>query len=177
MDFFYQLLHLYPQFNKVGFSLKTDDVTGSKEAKDLLKKWESLFYKHRLNNVEPYLYSSSIDTTFALYRPQKEWKNKNFYKGIRIDYPYQARHLPWYKDLTELNEEDKFYNQMDCGSGNWNSLLGLQKMKDRLMCRVVDHWWEHIFSIKKSSLCTIVRILGVRFTSNRDVHDIKIKRK
>ena len=162
MDYFYQLLRQYPKYNKVGFSLKTDDVSCTPRAKELLTKWEGLFYKHRLNRFKPYIYSSSLDTTFAMYRPQKEWKNKSFYKAIRTGYPYEARHLPWYKDLDELNDEDKFYNQTDCGSGNWNSAEGLDKMYAYLINKTVDHWWEYIFSVKKSSRHMVVRILGIK---------------
>lgn len=167
MDYFYQLLQQYPKFNKVGFALKTDDVNGSPEAKELLQKWESLYYKNRLNSFEPYIYGSSIDTTFAMYRPQKEWKNKSFFNGIRTGYPYQARHLPWYKDLNDLSDEDKFYNQTDCGSGNWNSAAGLERIREGLISKTVDHWWENIFSVKKSARRTIIRILGIKLTKNR----------
>ncbi|MBR1841328.1 MAG: glycosyltransferase [Alphaproteobacteria bacterium] len=167
MDYFYQLLQQYPEFNKVGFSLKTDDINCSPEAKALILKWENLFYKHRLNNYTPYLYASAIDTTFAMYRPLKNWIGKNFYKGIRTGAPYEARHLPWYKDLHNLSDEDKFYAQTDCGSGNWNDANNLEKIKICLMSKAVDTWWENIFSIKKSHKRTIMRILGIKFTFNK----------
>ena len=169
MDYFYYLLQQYPQFNKVGFSLKTDDVNGTSEARDLLQKWERQFYKKRLNKLKPYLYASSIDTTFAMYRPQKEWKSKDFYKAIRTGFPYTARHLPWYKDLHNPDEEDKFYNKTDCGSGNWNSMFGLERIRDCLASKTADHWWENIFSVKKSYRRTIIRLLGIKITFNREM--------
>ena len=132
-------------------------------------KWESQYYKKRLNNFAPYLYASSIDTTFAVYRPQKEWKNKSFYKAIRTGYPYEARHLPWYKDLFDLSEEDKFYAKTDCGSGNWNNTSQLEQIRECLNSKTVDFWWENIFSIKKSYRRTIIRILGCKFTFNREM--------
>ena len=169
MDYFYFILQRFPKFNKVGFSLKTDDISGSAEAKELMIKWETQFYKKRLNIFKPYLYDSALDTTFAMYRPQKDWKNKDFYKAIRIGYPYEARHLPWYKDLRNLSEEDKFYNQYDCGSGNWNSEYGLQKIRDALMSKTANSWWEYFFSIKKTNFRTIIRILGFKITLNREL--------
>lgn len=169
MDYFYFILQRFPKFNKVGFSLKLDDISGSAEAKELMIKWENQFYKKKINIFKPYLYDSALDTTFAMYRPQKDWKSKDFYKAIRIGYPYEARHLPWYKDLQNLSEEDKFYNQYDCGSGNWNSEYGLQKIRDALMSKMVDNWWENIFSIKKSNFRTIIRILGFKITLNREL--------
>ena len=169
MDYFYQMLQKYPKFNKVGFSLKTDDIDDSSEAKQLLKKWEKVFYKHRLNYFMPYLYNSALDTTFAMYRPQKNWKNKSFYNAIRVGAPYEARHLPWYKDLSVLSEEDRFYNQTDCGSGNWNSTYTLSRIREFLLSKGVDYWWENIFSIKKSYRRTIIRILGIKITFNREM--------
>ena len=171
MDRFYQLLQQYPKFNKVGFSLKTDDISGTTEAKELLQKWEKLFYKKRLNLFKPYIYASALDTTFALYRPQKEWKNKDFYKAIRTGFPYAARHLPWYKDLHNPDEEDKFYNKTDCGSGNWNSISGLERIRECLISKTVDRWWENIFSVKSSYRRTIIRIFGIKITLQKDDFD------
>ena len=169
MDYFYQLLQQYPKFNKVGFSLKTNDITGSSEAKELLITWEKQFYKHRLNYFAPYLYASAIDTTFALYRPQKEWRSKDFYSAIRTGFPYEARHLPWYKDLHNLSDEDNFYVKNDCGSGNWNSVYSLMRIKECLISKMVNHWWENIFSIKKSYRRTIIRVMGIKFTFNKEI--------
>ena len=169
MDYFYLLLQQYSEFNKVGFSLKTDDITGTPEAKELLIKWEKIFYKKRLNRLKPYIFDSSIDTTFAMYRPQKEWKNKDFYKAIRTGYPYEARHLPWYKNLYDLSEEDKFYNKTDCGSGNWNSIFGLERIRDCLASKTVDRWYEFFFSVKKTYRRTIIRILGIKITLNKEM--------
>ncbi len=169
MDRFYQILQQYPKVNKVGFSLKTDDIHGSKKAKELLVKWEGLYYKHRLNRFEPYLYDSSIDTTFAMYRPHKDWKTDDFYKAIRIGAPYEARHLPWYKDLSDLSDEDKFYNQADCGSGNWNSFAGLERIRECLISKTVEHWWEYVFSVKSSYRRIIVRVLGVKLTFDKEM--------
>ena len=167
LNYFYTLLQKYPQFNKVGFSLKTDDIPGSSEARDLLQKWESQYYKHKLNYFPPYLYASAIDTTFALYRPQKEWKSNNFYKAIRVGFPYEARHLPWYKDVSMQSAEDVFYAKTDCGSGNWNDENGLNKIRESLLSKAVDNWWEYIYSCKKSARRTIVRVFGIKLTFNK----------
>ncbi|HCU59460.1 MAG TPA: hypothetical protein DIC64_05745, partial [Alphaproteobacteria bacterium] len=44
MDYFYTLLIKYPKFNKVGFSLKTDDIDEVGEYKKTIKRWEKQFY-------------------------------------------------------------------------------------------------------------------------------------
>lgn len=164
MSYFYYILDKYPSFNKVGFSLKTDDLPNISQATPWIKSWEKLFYKHKLNWFKPYLYNSSLDTTFAMYRPQKNWRSKSFYKAVRTGFPYEARHLPWYKDLTKPTKEDIFYSSTDCGSGNWNDVKGVEKVKKALFSKMVDHWWENIFSIKKSEYKKIIRICGLKFT-------------
>jgi hypothetical protein len=164
LSFFYDILQRYPNKTKVGFSLKTDDVNGSKEACETLQKWESQYYKHKLNSTIPYLYASSIDTTFALYRPQKEWKKNDFYAAIRTGYPYQARHMPWYKDLNSPTEEDKFYSSTDIGCGNWNDPRGIDRVRDCLKSKMTEHWYENIFSFKTSRGRKIVRIFGFKYT-------------
>lgn len=119
MTFLYRILKRFPKITKAGFSLKLDDLPDHYALKETVIKWESPFYDRAVKGSEPPLYKAPIDTTFALYRPRKEWK-KDFSEAIRTGFPYQARHLPWYKDLNDLTEEDNFYNALDTGSGNWN---------------------------------------------------------
>lgn len=119
MRFLYGVLERFPNVTKAGISLKLDDLPDHYALKETVIKWESAFYKKALKGTSPALYKAPIDTTFALYRPRKEWK-KGFAEAIRTGFPYQARHLPWYKDLNKLTEEDRFYNASDTGAGNWN---------------------------------------------------------
>lgn len=119
MTFLYRILKRFPKITKAGFSLKLDDLPDHYALKETVIKWEKSFYEKAVKGSEPTLYKAPIDTTFALYRPRKEWK-KGFAEVIRTGFPYQARHLPWYKDLNNLTEEDRFYNALDAGLGNWN---------------------------------------------------------
>ena len=119
MRFLSGVLERFPKTTKAGFGLKFDDLPDSYALKETVVKWESAFYEKAIEGTKPALYKAPIDTTFALYRPRKEWKN-GFAEAIRTGFPYQARHLPWYKDLNNLTEEDRFYNALDTGSGNWN---------------------------------------------------------
>ena len=139
--------------------------------KEMIYKMESRYYKDRLNAFEPYLYNAPIDTIFAMYRPKKEWQDKNFYKAIRTGAPYTARHMPWYKDLSDLSDEDKFYNQTDRGCGNWNSAAEIENMQKYRISQTVDHWWENIFSVKQARQRTVVRLLGLKFTLKRNTSD------
>lgn len=164
LDYFYYLLQQYPQVSKVGFALKMDDVPNTSRLWEMMRRWESQYYKKKLNWFKPYWYKSYIDTTFALYRPQKTFDKNRFYKAIRVGAPYEARHFPWYKDVSCLDEEDKFYAATDCGSGNWNDEAGIARIKEAMASKMVDHWWEHIFSVKTARNRQIVRLLGLKFT-------------
>ncbi|MCQ2741612.1 MAG: hypothetical protein MJ210_05840, partial [Alphaproteobacteria bacterium] len=119
VEFFYKTLSKHKNVNKVGFSLRIDDLPDCYALKNAVIKWESPFYQKPIKNSSPVLYNAPIDTTFALYRPKKDWK-KNKEDGIRTGVPYQARHLPFYKDLDNLTDEDIFYNNSDKQCGNWN---------------------------------------------------------
>ena len=119
MRFLYGVLERFPDITKAGFGMKIDDLPDHYELKQAVVKWEKAFYEKPVKGTSPAVYKAPIDTTFALYRPRKEWK-KGFSEAVRTGFPYQARHLPWYKNLRELSEEDKFYNGLDAGSGNWN---------------------------------------------------------
>lgn len=163
MDYFYHLLEKYPKYNKVGFSLKLDDIDDDTDYKRTVKGWEKQFYKSKINFFQPYLYNSYIDTTFALYRPQKKWQTKNFYKAIRVSFPYEAKHLPWYKDLSKPSDEDIFYSNSDIGSGNWNDLKKINAIKERLMVQP-KNLLEKLFSIKSSSNRIYLYILGTKLS-------------
>lgn len=68
--------------------------------------WESQFWKLE---KEPGVFEASIDTTFALYRPFCYGKASPYKEAYRTGYPYLIKHLPWYIDSSNLNEEDTFY--------------------------------------------------------------------
>ncbi len=119
MSVFFHILQNNPFADKVGFSLKIDDLPDDYALKEKVIKWETPFYSRPIKKTsDPVLYKAPIDTTFALYRPRKDRKIKEV--SIRTGFPYQARHLPWYKNLDDLTQEDRFYNALDSGSGNWN---------------------------------------------------------
>ena len=118
VEFFYKILQTYKKVSKVGFSLKIDDLPDTYNLKDTVIKWEQNFYKKPIKGSNPKLYKALIDTTFALYRPLKYVKTQK--NNIRVGYPYEARHLPWYQDSSKLDEETIYYNKSDLGSGNWN---------------------------------------------------------
>ena len=112
---FLELLKSSRKLYKVGFSLKIDDIPDFYLNKSTVLKWESMFWKNKNKNGD---FIADIDTTFALYRPKLNFR-KYFYKGLRTNYPYQARHLGWYIDSNNLTEEEFFYRETANSSNSW----------------------------------------------------------
>ncbi len=129
MEKFMEILQDNREITKVGFSLKIDDLPDHNKRKDEIIKWEKQFYEYPFEYKGLKHYLAQIDTTFALYRPIKDWyvdpkipDYPIFFKGIRTGFPYTARHLSWYLDLENLSDEMIFYNNLDTMNiGTWNN--------------------------------------------------------
>ena len=106
-DHLYAVLRRYPNFTKVGLSLRIDDIPDHYALKPKVLEWEAPFWQHPLD--EPGLYEAAIDTTFALYRPGIAPGDPRWFRSIRTAPPHTARHLPWYADTSRPTEEDVFY--------------------------------------------------------------------
>lgn len=88
--------HNYP---KAGLGLKITDVPPDMPSLE----WErELVSPDR--ELEPGVFESLVDTTFALYRPGVDF----LLESLRLGAPYQARHMPWYRDGA-LDAEHEFY--------------------------------------------------------------------
>lgn len=111
LDVFYEILQKNPHKGKCGFSLKIDDLPNKYEYKWDIVRVESLLFKDIIPDDGYLLYDAPIDTTFALYRPEKYRKEQgmSFYDAIRVGYPYEARHLSWYVDSKQLTAEQEKY--------------------------------------------------------------------
>lgn len=105
MRIFLKTLWKYRDAQKVGFSLKIDDLPDCYQFKQDVINWESKFYKNRFGNV----YRADLDTTFALHRPNKQVGYTLNFLTYRTAYPYQVKHLPWYEDSSNISEEEMFY--------------------------------------------------------------------
>jgi hypothetical protein len=105
--FFIQTLKKHKLAQKVGFSLKIDDLPDCYEMKDDVISLEKQFYRYQLDE---FLYWAPIATTFALYRPRAKRRHANFnIEMYRTAFPYMARHLPWYIDTKNPDEENTYY--------------------------------------------------------------------
>lgn len=107
MLFFLQVLKKHKLAQKAGFSLKIDDLPDCYAMKDVVISVEKDYYRYQ---HEEMLYWAPIATTFALYRPRAKRIHGNYYiEMYRTAYPYMARHLPWYMDSKNPDEENSYY--------------------------------------------------------------------
>ncbi len=121
---FLDALKKYPILQKVGFSLKIDDIPNEHSNKKDIIEWETQYYNKRIDSL---LFDSKIDTTFALHRPYATISTKsNRIKMARTDTPYVARHLPWYTDSSDVGAEEKYYIQhVELGT-TWSKGLAIK---------------------------------------------------
>jgi len=103
LEVFHETLLRNTGVDKVGFSLRIDDLPVSYEHRDDVILWESQFWR----NAHPSgFFAAEIDTTFAMYRPGEGHQNN---RALRSPPPYVARHTPWYQDSANPTEEQRYY--------------------------------------------------------------------
>ena len=113
---FGKLLDRYPEIDKVGFGLLIDDLPDHYPLASSVRAWEEPFWR---DEVEPGVFRAGIDTTFALYR-QLDRRHVDA-NALRTGPPYVARHMPWYIDPEDLNDEDRWYREhADRATSNWD---------------------------------------------------------
>lgn len=120
IEYFYSILQKYKRAQKVGFSLKTDDLPDFYRDKQKVISWEAGLYKKELENN---VFEAQIDTTFALYRPFAHGEANFVEQNIRLLRPFEARHMPWYTNSEDITEEQKYYIAH---------------------CKVITHWSEQM---------------------------------
>lgn len=113
---FKDLLLRHPEYNKVGFGLKTDDIPDHYANKQDVIGWERQYWN---SQIEPGAFFAPIDTTFALVRQGKKvgWAN-----ALRTGPPYVAQHDTWYQDLSNLSEDNVYYiTHANPGISTWTN--------------------------------------------------------
>ena len=120
LKFLYALIR-YPEYRKVGFGIKLDDLPDSFSNKYQVLSWESKFWSIPIGND---FYKAHIDTTFALYEPfyDVDPYSKDFYNALRTGGSLLVKHLPWYVDSSNLSQEDKYYFSTANESATWNNI-------------------------------------------------------
>ena len=118
MEHFVKILKRYSSVQKVGFGIRINDLPDEYLNKEKVLKWESRFWE---NEVAPGIYRASIDTTFALYRPYCKGVADIHHKVFRTGHPYIIRHLPWYNNMEDINEELYYLNSIQT-STHWSQI-------------------------------------------------------
>jgi len=110
------VLENIPHVTKVGPSLIIDNLPEWYSRKELVLRNERLYYNQPLSSVskdskEIKAFMAPIDSTFAMYRPEYKWEfaGSNYYSGIRLASPFDAKHLGWYVNLQEPDDEYAYY--------------------------------------------------------------------
>lgn len=102
---------------KIGLSLRIDNLPDSYNLKQDVIKWENKFYLHRYKNDNYFI--SQVDTTFAIYRPFAYGGSSDHHLTLRTSFPLMANHLPWYIDSSNMSFEDKYYIENANSSTFW----------------------------------------------------------
>lgn len=90
-------------YTKAGLALEINDLPDNEYANHY-RWWESRYWQKQL---EPDVYEAHIDTTFCIIKPGLPFD----YAAIRLAGNLTARHLPWYSDFNDLDQEEKYYLQ------------------------------------------------------------------
>lgn len=109
-NFIEQMVALCKQYpiHKIGLGLKIDDLPISAYT-DHVINIESQYWADKVSNNEYELYKATIDTTFAIYSPNSKpiWSSNS----IRMGGKFVASHMPWYYDMNNLPDDEKYYLQ------------------------------------------------------------------
>lgn len=117
MERFVDILTRYTNSQKAGFGIRIDDIPDCFKNKTSVIEHESKFWDHE---VEDGIYSASIDTTFALYRPFCGGPADDFQETYRTGFPYVIQHLPWYVNSSMMSEEELYYVSHVKQSTHWS---------------------------------------------------------
>lgn len=103
---------------KSGVALRIDDLPHWQSG---VVTWESRWWKYPVSHDRRF-YWAAIDTTFAMYKstsPHHECMNVVGSTAVRLGGEYQARHVPWYLDCENLDDENRNYFETASASNSW----------------------------------------------------------
>lgn len=135
---FLELLRQNEHVQKVGFSLKIDDLPECFDDRQKIIDWEQRYY---VQPAEEGVYEALIDTTFALHRPYALLSTVGGYRMLRTAAPYEAKHMPWYNDSSALTEEECHYiNNVEIGT-HWSKGISIKRNSLwKRMVQLVSYW-------------------------------------
>lgn len=86
---------------KAGLALKIDDLPTTRYGL-YIQREEQKFWT---DMIQPDVYRAHIDTTFSVIKVGQPFQ----YESLRLAGNYTAKHVPWYLDYDNLNEEEIYY--------------------------------------------------------------------
>lgn len=96
----------HPSVNKIGVSLEIKDIPDFYTFKKDVLNWESKYWANELGDF----YVADVDTTFAVYDKSSAAGSTHLITNcLRTKRPYVMRHIPWYLDFNNLDEEEINY--------------------------------------------------------------------
>lgn len=87
-------------YNKAGLSLDIGDLPETEYA-TFIKRMENTYWE---NSLEKNVYVANVDTTFSIVKVGLPFQ----YTAIRIAGDMTAKHIPWYLDYDNLDEEETY---------------------------------------------------------------------
>lgn len=121
LDKMRECLDRHPNLIKVGLSLEINDLPSGLIA-DYAKQWEGDYWTRQ---PEPGWWDAPVDTTFAMYRAGWHCASSCTSPAWRMDRPYTARHIPWYRVMDD--EERYIEAHADLG---WSMTANFWKDRD-----------------------------------------------
>ena len=118
MKIFMDIMNSKFYAQKVGFGLRIDDLPNCFKNKTSVVEWEKQYWVP-LEYTSTY-FKASIDTTFALYRPYCFGPSVKYKDMYRTNFPYVIKHLPWYVDSDNMDQEEIFYINSITKSTHWS---------------------------------------------------------
>lgn len=153
VEYFYEILKDFPNKTKVGFSLKLDDIPDGYRYKYDIWRFESFYWEKKIKTNRGIAYDASLDTTFALYRPQTfdEYSGK-FYDAIRTGGNYTARHLGWYVEDQDINNLTNNYYQKESNGNTSHNENAMSIFRYRVISELLINYslGEYVYDIFNS---------------------------
>jgi hypothetical protein len=117
-DFLESMRSMMLKYNevKIGLALKIDDVpeSCSRNCYTGTIDHEKQFW---VDEIEKDVYRAMVDTTFCLlHRPER-----HDYRALRIAGDFTARHLPWYRDYSTINDEERYFIENASTQSNYRN--------------------------------------------------------
>lgn len=105
---------------KLGLSLVINDLPDHFKLKEAVIKHESIFTTlGHIDTKYGKVFKAPVDTTFAVCRVPDCGYNQGAY---RMDWPYSARHIPWYYDTDHLPPDELLLKKNKLQwCGHWSS--------------------------------------------------------